>query len=85
MYQSGSLNFGRSEINHMSMSTKHIQSMPKCLDKECVNGFVFYDSKYETIQKICKKCEKIEKDLMESEDYEVTIINGRAVGYEIIT
>lgn len=66
------------------MAINTIQPMPKCLDNACINGVITYAQNGEVIQKLCKKCEQIEKDLIASEDYEVTIVNGRAVGYEII-
>lgn len=63
---------------------KTILPMPKCLDKECINGVVTQRSGQQVIQKICAKCERMERDLLESEDYDVFIINGRAVGYELV-
>lgn len=58
--------------------------MPKCLDRECVNGVVTQKINGSIVQKLCKKCEKIEKDLEESDDYVVYYQNGRVVGYELI-
>lgn len=59
--------------------------MPKCLDRDCVNGIVKeIDLDGLPVQKICKKCEQMEKDLEESDDYAVYYSNGRACGYEII-
>lgn len=58
--------------------------MPKCLDNHCVNGVVTRKINDEIVQKICPNCQKIEKDLEESDDYVVYYENGRVVGYEII-
>lgn len=58
--------------------------MPKCSDKECVNGIVEIKKDGVLVQKLCAKCEKFERDLEESFDYVVYYRNGRAVGYELL-
>lgn len=58
--------------------------MPNCLDRECVNGIVMRKINDAIVQKICLNCQKIEKDLEESDDYIVYHENGRVVGYEIV-
>lgn len=63
---------------------KKILQMPKCYDKDCVNGVVVQRKDQEVVQKICERCQKMERDLEESEDYIVYYENGRAVGYELI-
>lgn len=54
--------------------------MPKCLDKECVNGVRADGTRY----KVCKTCMRYEQDLEESDDYVVYYENGRAIGFELI-
>lgn len=58
--------------------------MPKCFNPSCKDGIITVWEKDLELKKVCKKCEKFEKDLMESEDYEITIVNGKPVGYELI-
>lgn len=70
-------------INNMNM-LKQIQKMPKCEDRECINGFITEKRNNEIVQKICKRCEKMEKDLIASPDYEVYIENGRVMGFNLI-
>lgn len=66
------------------MTSKTIQPMPKCLDKGCINGVVVEKRDGVFINKICGKCERMERDMEESEDYIVYYKNGRAEGYELI-
>lgn len=68
----------------MNNMKKTILEMPKCLDKNCINGIVTEKRNSEVVQKICARCEKIERDLEESDDYIVYYENGRAKGYELI-
>lgn len=63
---------------------KKIQPMPKCLDRECVNGIVIRKINDAIVQKICANCQKIEKDMEASDDYLVYYENGRVVGYELL-
>lgn len=58
--------------------------MPKCFQKNCNGGIVTVWENGVEVKKMCKKCEKMEKDLLESEDYDVYIVNGRVAGYELI-
>lgn len=59
--------------------------MPNCYDRDCINGVVVKRKDNEIVQKICERCQKMERDLEDSEDYVVYYENGRAVGYELIT
>lgn len=66
------------------MMKKKILEMPKCFDRDCINGIVIKRKDKELVQKLCEKCQKMEKDLLESPDYDVYIVNGQVVGYELI-
>lgn len=63
---------------------KEINPMPKCFDPACVDGIITERVSGELVRRVCKKCEKMEKDLLESPDYDVYIVNGKVVGYELI-
>lgn len=58
--------------------------MPKCLDRECVNGIRSENKDGYIVQKICQKCARFEQELMESKECEVVISNGRAICYNIL-
>lgn len=63
---------------------KKILEMPKCLNQSCINGIVTEKRDGQVVQKVCPKCEQIERDLEASDDYVVYYFNGRACGYELI-
>lgn len=78
---------GLKKCEHSNMNytmKKSILEMPRCGDQECINGFITAKVNSEIVWKICKYCEKMEKDLIDSPDYNVYIENGRVVGYELL-
>lgn len=68
----------------MKPMRKEILPMPKCFDKDCKEGVTQKLENGVMVFQVCPKCSQMEKDLLESPDYDVTVVNGKVEGYELI-